>query len=67
MVKCLVAYVTKCMSDVILKTISIKHKIVNFKKSANWCKVPKHCTVINSLLNSSILCPYLESCFCSSG
>ena len=28
MVKCLVTYVTKCIADVILKTISIKHKFV---------------------------------------
>ena len=29
--KCPVTYVTKCMTDVILKTISIKHKVVNSK------------------------------------
>ena len=32
MVNCPVTYVTKCMRDMILKTISIKHKIVNFKE-----------------------------------
>ena len=32
MVKRLVTYVTKRMADAILKTISIKHKIVNIKK-----------------------------------
>ena len=31
MVKCIVMYVTKCIDCVILRTISIKHKIVNFK------------------------------------
>ena len=30
--KCLVTYVTKCKMDAILKAISIKQKIVNFKK-----------------------------------
>ena len=30
--KCLVTYVTECIADAILKTISIKQKIVNFKK-----------------------------------
>ena len=32
LVKCLVTYLTKCIADAILKTISIKQKIVNFKK-----------------------------------
>ena len=32
MAKCLVMYFSKCMADANLKTISIKHKIVNFKK-----------------------------------
>jgi len=31
LVKCLVTYMTKCMVDAILKTISIKQNIVNFK------------------------------------
>ena len=37
MVKCLVTYVTKCMADANLKTISIRNKVVNFKK--NICKL----------------------------
>ena len=32
MVKCLVSYVTNRMADIILQTISVKHKIVNFEK-----------------------------------
>ena len=32
LIKCLVTYVTKYRADAILKTISIKQKIVNFKK-----------------------------------
>ena len=32
LVKCLLTYVTECMVDAILKTISIKQKIVNFNK-----------------------------------
>ena len=58
MVKFLVTYVTKCMADVLLKTISIKHKIVNLKTIFQlWCTLPEFCIIINSLLISLILCP----------
>ena len=36
MIKCLVMYEIKCMADVVFKTISIKHKVVNEKTFANY-------------------------------
>ena len=64
LVKYLVTYVTKCMTDAILKAIIIKQKFVNFKQNPLIILLTsKHCIATNTLLISPILCPYLESCF----